>query len=76
MTTDIFCFYLQNRLIQISQQEVNGTVILPPLVFRAYTAQLGVENSPQTSFGFSPVIPNEMGLKLKDIAVLYFRDVS
>jgi hypothetical protein len=33
MTTDIFCFYLQNSLIQTSQQEVNGTVIRPPLVF-------------------------------------------
>jgi hypothetical protein len=29
----IFCFYLQNRLIQTSEQGVNGTVILPPLVF-------------------------------------------
>ncbi len=29
MTTDNFCFYLQNRLIQ-TKQEVNGTVILPP----------------------------------------------
>jgi hypothetical protein len=39
MTTDNFCFYLQNRLIQTSQtpvkQEVNSTVILPPLVFHA-----------------------------------------
>jgi hypothetical protein len=33
MITDTFCFYLQNRLIQTSQQEVNGTMILPPLVF-------------------------------------------
>jgi hypothetical protein len=33
MTTDNFCFYLQNRLIQASQLEVNGTVILRPLVF-------------------------------------------
>jgi hypothetical protein len=34
MTTDNFCFYLQNRLIQTSQKkEVNGTVIFPPLVF-------------------------------------------
>jgi len=33
MTTDNFCFYLQNRLIQTSHQEVNGTVILSPLVF-------------------------------------------
>ncbi len=32
MTTDNFCFYLQNRLIRVNQ-EVNGTVILPPLVF-------------------------------------------
>ncbi len=32
MTTDNFCFYLQNRLIN---QEVNSTVILPPLVFPA-----------------------------------------
>ncbi len=30
MTTDNFCFYLQNRLIQTG---ANGTVILPPLVF-------------------------------------------
>ena len=36
MTTDNFCFYLQNRLIQTTQ-EVNGTVILPPLVFPAST---------------------------------------
>jgi hypothetical protein len=32
MTTDNFCCYLQNRLIQ-TKQEVNSTVILPPLVF-------------------------------------------
>jgi hypothetical protein len=32
MTTDNFCFYLQNRLSQ-TKQGVNGTVILPPLVF-------------------------------------------
>ncbi len=31
MTTDISCFYLQNRLIQTSQ--TGGTVIRPPLVF-------------------------------------------
>jgi hypothetical protein len=30
MTTDNFCFYLQNRLIQTS--ETRGTVTLPPLV--------------------------------------------
>ncbi len=30
MTTDIFCFYLQNRLNQTSQ---TGTVILHPLAF-------------------------------------------
>jgi hypothetical protein len=30
MTTDNFCFYLQNKPVK---QEVNGTVILPPLVF-------------------------------------------
>jgi hypothetical protein len=33
MPTDNFCFYLQNRLIQTSQTGVNGTVILPPVVF-------------------------------------------
>jgi len=33
MTTDNFCFYLQNRLIKPDKQEANGTVILPPLVF-------------------------------------------
>ncbi len=33
MTTDNFGFYLQNRLIQTSREEVKGTVILPPLVF-------------------------------------------
>ncbi len=33
MTTDNFCFYSQNRLIQTVKQEVNGTVKLPPLVF-------------------------------------------
>jgi len=32
MTTENFCFYLQNRLIQ-TKQEVNGTVILFSLVF-------------------------------------------
>ncbi len=36
MTTDNFCFYLQNRLIQ----EVNGTVILPPLVFPGQAIRL------------------------------------
>jgi hypothetical protein len=40
MTTDNFCFYLQNRLIQTSKQEVNGTVILPPLVFPELYFQL------------------------------------
>jgi hypothetical protein len=33
MTTDIFCFYLRNRLIQSVKREVNSTVILPTLVF-------------------------------------------
>ncbi len=33
MAIDNFCFYLQNRVIQTSKQEVNGTVILPLLVF-------------------------------------------
>jgi hypothetical protein len=34
MTTDNFCFYLQNKLIQTSQtEEVSSTGILPPLVF-------------------------------------------
>ncbi len=33
MTTDNLCFYMQNRLIKSVKQEVNGTVILPPLVF-------------------------------------------
>jgi len=33
VTTDNFCFYLQNRLIQPVKQEVNTTGILPPLVF-------------------------------------------
>ncbi len=36
MTTDNFCFYLQNRLFQTGGQEVNGTVIFPPLVFPAH----------------------------------------
>jgi hypothetical protein len=43
MTTDNFCFYLQNRIIQTSQtgeQEVNGTVILPPLVFPDFSLNL------------------------------------
>jgi hypothetical protein len=35
MTTDHFCFHLQNRLIHTSQEEVNSTVILPPLAFPA-----------------------------------------
>jgi len=35
MTTDYFCFYLQNRLSKPVKQEVNCTVILPPLVFPA-----------------------------------------
>jgi hypothetical protein len=34
MTTDNFCFYLQNRPVK---PEVNGTVILPPLVFPSLT---------------------------------------
>jgi hypothetical protein len=33
MTTDNFGFYLQNRLIQPVKQVVNGTLILPSLVF-------------------------------------------
>jgi len=36
MTTDNCCFYLQNRQkSELVQREVNGTVILPPLVFHA-----------------------------------------
>ncbi len=42
MTTDIFCFYLQNRLNQIVKQEVNGTVILPPLVFPGFLVRAPV----------------------------------
>ncbi len=33
VTTVNFCVFLQNRLIQTLKQEVNGTVILPSLVF-------------------------------------------
>ncbi len=43
MTTDNFCFYLQDRLKTGSKpvkQEVNGTMILPPLVFPALREQL------------------------------------
>jgi hypothetical protein len=36
MTADNFCFYLQKRLTKQVKQEVNGTVILPPLVFPGY----------------------------------------
>ncbi len=35
MTTDNFCFCLQTDLSKPVQQEVNGTVILPPLVLPA-----------------------------------------
>jgi hypothetical protein len=42
MTTDNFCFYLLNRLKPV-KQEVNGTVILPSLVFPAQTIQLRQE---------------------------------
>jgi hypothetical protein len=35
MTTDNFGFYLPNTQIQTVKQEVNGTVILPSLVFPA-----------------------------------------
>jgi hypothetical protein len=43
MTTDNFCFYLQNRLVK---QEVNGTVILPLLVFPDLSiAPMGSTNS-------------------------------
>ncbi len=38
MATNIFCFYLQNRLIQPVKQEVTGTVILPPLVFPGFNS--------------------------------------
>jgi len=48
MTTDNFCFYLQNRLIQTSQK-VNGTVILPPLVFPDYTIIKRLLNAPAYS---------------------------
>ncbi len=37
LTTDNFCFYLLCRQIQTSQTGVNGTVILPPLVFLGLT---------------------------------------
>jgi len=33
MTTDNFCFYLQNRLIQTVKQVINGTMLLRPLAF-------------------------------------------
>jgi hypothetical protein len=38
MTTDIFCFYLKkNGQSKPVKQEVNGTAVLPPLVFLALT---------------------------------------
>jgi hypothetical protein len=40
MTTHNFCFYMQIRLIQTSQ--VNGRVILPPLVFPGGMLSVGV----------------------------------
>jgi hypothetical protein len=58
MTIDNFCFYLQNRLIQTSQQEVNSTVILPPLVFPA-------ESYPKVPFGKTPFITNKKKQILK-----------
>jgi hypothetical protein len=39
MTTDNFCFHLQNRLIKPVKQEVNSTMILPPLVFPGWYAE-------------------------------------
>ncbi len=33
MTTVIFCLYLQTDYSKPAKQEVDGTVILPPLVF-------------------------------------------
>jgi hypothetical protein len=54
MTTDNFCFYLQNRLFQTSQTGGQGTVILPPLAFPAYTGKkfscLGLRITVENSF--------------------------
>jgi hypothetical protein len=58
MTTDIFGFYLQNRLIQTSQTVVKGTVVLSPLVFpgELVTNHMG-------GVGFSKVFKtNQFGL--------------
>jgi hypothetical protein len=47
MTTDNFCFYLQNRLIQTSQTGGQQYSVLPPLVFpgksKAYSVYRKVE---------------------------------
>ena len=40
-TTDNFCFYLQNRLIQTGQTGRRSTVILPPLEFPATNIRRG-----------------------------------
>jgi hypothetical protein len=37
MTTDNFCFYLQNGKSKPVKEEVNGTVILPLLVFPVHS---------------------------------------
>jgi hypothetical protein len=64
MTTDHFCFYLQNRIIQTSQ-EVNGTVIVPPLVFPG-TFNIKVVHNTLGHFSFI-----EFSYTLKICASLY-----
>jgi hypothetical protein len=41
-TTDNFCFYLQNRLIQTSQKGGQRYMILPPFVFPAASYEADV----------------------------------
>ncbi len=72
MTSDNFCFYSQNRLIQTSHQEVNGTVILPPLVFPGLTFHDTQHNDTQ----YDDIQQNDTQLNNKATLIIKVRNTD
>jgi hypothetical protein len=68
MTTDNFCFFYKTDKSKPVKQEVNGTVILPPLEFPAFTNLLPVnDESKQNRFMHFPLEqPREFTLRLHE----------
>jgi hypothetical protein len=80
MTTEIFCFYLQNRLIQTSQTgglQYNDT---PPLVFPCLTILVRAKNlvliaprlflNPNAECEYKPSIRLKLGLSLRQWRII------